>query len=85
MNESLQGFIKTLLGSLRDLTPIVLVIGFFQLAVIQQPIDNIAEIGVGLFLVVLGLTFFIYGLEMGLFPAERGWLMRLRKKAVCLG
>ena len=80
MNESLQGFIKTLLGSLRDLTPIVLVIGFFQLAVIQQPIDNIAEIGAGLFLVVLGLTFFIYGLEMGLFPAGEGMADALAKK-----
>jgi len=80
MNESLQGFIKTLLGSLRDLAPIVLVIGFFQLVVIQQPIDNIVEIGVGLFLVVLGLTFFIYGLEMGLFPAGEGMADALAKK-----
>lgn len=80
MNESLSGFIHTLLGSLRDLTPIILVIGFFQLVVLQQPIHNLPEIAFGLFLVVLGLTFFIYGLEMGLFPVGEGMAEALARK-----
>lgn len=54
--------------SLRDLAPIFLVIGFFQLAVLQQPIPNLGELLVGAVLVVLGLTLFIQGLELGLFP-----------------
>lgn len=57
-----------MLGSLRDLLPIVLVIAFFQLAVLQQPLDNVLQIFVGLVFVVMGLTFFIFGLEQGLFP-----------------
>ena len=48
--------------------PIILVIGFFQLVVLQQPIPNFLDIIIGTLFVVLGLTFFIYGLEMGLFP-----------------
>ena len=57
-----------MVGSLRDLAPIVLVIGFFQLAVLQQPIPDFIGLVIGLACVVLGLTFFIFGLEMGLFP-----------------
>ncbi|MGD8874593.1 MAG: DUF1538 family protein, partial [Gammaproteobacteria bacterium] len=59
---------KSLLDSLRDLAPIILVITFFQLVVLQQPIPDLAGLLVGTLLVTLGLTFFIYGLEMGLFP-----------------
>ncbi len=57
-----------MLGSLRDLAPIILVIAFFQVFVLQQPPDNVAGLLTGTLFVVLGLTFFIYGLEMGLFP-----------------
>jgi hypothetical protein len=41
---------------------------FFQLAVLQQPIPNLVDLLFGTLLVVLGLTFFTFGLEMGLFP-----------------
>ena len=57
-----------MLGSLRDLSPIILVIMFFQLVVLQQPLPNTVDLLIGTLLVVSGLTFFIYGLEMGLFP-----------------
>jgi len=68
MNKQLELFIKALIDSIRDLAPIVIVIAFFQLAVLQQPIPNLGDIFSGAVLVVLGLTFFIRGLEMGLFP-----------------
>jgi uncharacterized membrane protein (DUF2068 family) len=61
-------FLKSLLGSFYDLLPIVVVIGFFQLAVLQQPIPNLLEILIGSFFVLIGLTLFVQGLEMGLFP-----------------
>ncbi len=57
-----------MLNSLRDLLPIILVIAFFQLFVLQQHIPNFLDLILGTLFVVLGLTFFIYGLEMGLFP-----------------
>jgi len=57
-----------LLGSLRDLAPVILVIAFFQLAVVQQPIPDLGGLLAGTALVVVGLTLFVRGLEMGLFP-----------------
>jgi len=63
-----QAFLKILLDSFRDLLPIITVIGFFQFAVLQQPIPNINELLVGTFFVVVGLTLFVQGLELGLFP-----------------
>lgn len=53
---------------MRDLLPIVLVIAFFQIVVLQQSPENLSQTFVGLLFVVLGLTFFIFGLEQGLFP-----------------
>jgi hypothetical protein len=94
MNQQFLVFFKALLGSCKDLLPIILVIAFFQFVVLQQPMPNIGDILVGLLLVVLGLTFFIYGLEMGLFPigesmaqafAKKGSISWLLTFAFCLG
>ncbi|WP_040557217.1 DUF1538 domain-containing protein [Reinekea blandensis] len=60
--------LKHLFGSLRDLLPIVLVILFFQFLVLRQPLPDVLDILIGTLLVVLGLTLFIQGLELGLFP-----------------
>jgi len=56
------------LGSLRDLTPIVVVISIFQIFVIKQPIGELLALTEGALSIVLGLTLFIYGLELALFP-----------------
>ena len=61
-------FLRPFIDSIRDLLPIILVIGFFQLVVLQQPIPNMGKLLFGTFMVVLGLTLFVRGLEMGLFP-----------------
>ncbi len=88
------GFGKSLLGSFRDLLPILAVIGFFQAVVVQQPLANVGSIMVGLVLVVVGLTLFVYGLELGLFPigdsmahafARKGSLAWLLAFAFALG
>jgi len=55
-------------GSVRDLMPIVAVIGVFQLLVFRQPLENTGQVLLGLGLVVAGLTLFMFGLEAGLFP-----------------
>lgn len=94
MHQQFIIFFKSLIGSCKDLLPIVLVIAFFQFAVLQQPLPNLGDILLGLILVVLGLTFFIYGLEMGLFPigesmaqsfAKKGSIWWLLTFAFCLG
>ena len=85
---------RAMLGSLRDLLPIVAVIAFFQLAVLLEPLPHLFYILIGLLLVVLGLTFFIFGLEMGLFPigesmaqafARKGSVFWLLTFSFCLG
>lgn len=55
-------------SSLKDLAPILIVVAVFQLGVLQQPLPNLVETAIGVLLVLLGLTFFINGLELGLFP-----------------
>jgi len=83
-----------LVGALRDLAPIVAVIAFFQIVVLQQPFPNLAEVLVGLLCVVAGLALFIQGLESGLFPlgeaiaqafARKGSATALFAFAFCLG
>jgi hypothetical protein len=64
----LRQLLSSLLSSLRDLTPIILVVAFFQLAVVREPIPNLAGLLGGFVLVVIGLTLFVRGLDMGLFP-----------------
>nr|WP_083939948.1 DUF1538 domain-containing protein [Grimontia sedimenti] len=69
-----------MLGSLKDLLPIILVIGFFQIIVLQQPLPDSLSILIGLVLVVMGLTFFVFGLEMGLFPIGESMAHSLARK-----
>ena len=68
MKDQLPRFLAAMLDSIRDLAPIILVIAFFQIAILQQPIPNLGQLLGGTLLVVLGLTLFVRGLEMGLFP-----------------
>ncbi len=86
--------LQRLLVSLRDLAPIILVIGFFQIAVLQQPFPNLLGVTVGLLCVVGGLSLFMQGLEYGLFPlgetlaqsfASKRSLVALLSFAFCLG
>lgn len=56
------------LGSIRDLTPVVVVILFFQIIVLQQPASQLLGLIEGALLVLVGLTVFVYGLELALFP-----------------
>jgi len=66
--EQLKFFGNLLKGSFRDLLPIIVVICFFQFAILQQVPDNTIQIAIGLFIVAVGLAIFLYGLEIGIFP-----------------
>jgi hypothetical protein len=78
---------RTLLGSLRDLTPVVAVVFVFHVAVLRQPATDLLAFLEGAVLVVIGLTLLMYGLQLALLPigealanalAERGsfaWLL----------
>lgn len=63
-----RGFLTILFSSMRDLLPIILVVAFFQLAVIGQPLPDAAALLLGIVFVVFGLALFVYGLNISLFP-----------------
>jgi hypothetical protein len=66
--------------SLRDLLPIILVVLFFQLVVFRQPLPQAGKLCIGLGFVVAGLSLFIKGLEMGLFPLGEAMAYDFAKK-----
>lgn len=80
MLKGLKALFHSMLGSVRDLLPIIVVISFFQIFVLKQPVPDLLGIATGVFLVILGLTFFIFGLEMGLFPIGESMAQAFAKK-----
>ncbi|ACR11299.1 DUF1538 domain-containing protein [Teredinibacter turnerae] len=64
-------FIGVFIATLRDVLPIAGILFGFQLFVIRKPIPNLANVLLGFFLVLLGLTFFLLGLQEALFPIGR--------------
>lgn len=67
-------------ASLFDLLPIIVVVAFFQIVVLQQPFPNLKDILTGLVFVVVGLMLFIEGLVIGLFPIGENLSYSLVKK-----
>lgn len=57
-----------LLNSIRDILPIMAILIGFQLLVLRKPVPNPHRVVVGFFAVLFGITLFIQGLEMALFP-----------------
>lgn len=76
----LRKILKKLSSALKDVLPIILVVVFFQYAVIQKPIPNLDQVLTGLVFVVIGLMLFVEGLEMGLFPLGETMAYALAKK-----
>lgn len=72
--------LKKLWDAFTDLLPIILVIAFFQLVVLRQPLPQLGEVVLGALLVVTGLSLFIQGLEMGMFPVGEAMAHALARK-----
>ena len=68
MIEWLLHFVLKLLQTCRDILPIATVIIGFQLLVIRRPLANPKKTLIGFIFVLLGIVFFLEGLEMALFP-----------------
>jgi hypothetical protein len=73
-------FVKQLLISSIDLVPILAVVLIFQLFVIQKPVPDVANLIFGTLLVILGLTLFVQGLELSLFPIGASMAHAFAKK-----
>ncbi len=80
MKNSLIALGRDALDSLRDLMPIVAVVVAFQLFVFKQPAGNLLALLLGSLLVVAGLSFFIFGLRLALFPVGERLAHSLARK-----
>ena len=80
MKESLIALSRDALGSLRDLLPVVVVISIFQIFVVRESAAGLLPMATGALLVVAGLTFFIFGLRLALFPVGEGLAHALARK-----
>ena len=80
MKDSLIALTKDALGSLRDLLPIALVISVFQIFVFRESAAALFSMATGALLIIAGLTFFIFGLRIALFPIGEGLAYSLARK-----
>ncbi len=67
MNFLLQ-LAQVLLETIRDVLPILVIIGGFQFFAIRRPVPNLKRVALGVVYVILGLALFLKGLEQALFP-----------------
>ena len=68
MLQALASLGRLILGTTRDLAPIIVVVAFFQIVVLEQPFPDLEKIAGGLVMVMVGLALFVQGLQTGLFP-----------------
>jgi len=81
MADLLMDFVWVLLYTLRDILPILLLVVFFQLFVLKQPIPHLKRVIQGGIYVVLGLALFLVGLEKALFPVGKIMAIQLSDPA----
>lgn len=70
-------FLRTLL----DVLPIVALILFFQLVVVNQPVPRLRSVMIGIIHVIIGLSLFLIGLEKALFPLGESMAQQLSNPA----
>ena len=80
MKEPLIALARDARDSLRDLLPIIAVVSTFQIFVFRQPASGLLSLALGSLLVLAGLTFFIFGLRLALFPVGEGLAYSLARK-----
>ena len=66
--EALLHLADTFLDTIFDVLPIIAILLGFQLFVLRRTIPNLKKVLIGFVCVLLGLSFFLQGLEMALFP-----------------
>ena len=66
-----------LLATFFDILPIVIIIFGFQFLVIRKRVQNLKSVLTGMLYVLIGITFFLLGLEQALFPIGRSMAEQL--------
>ncbi|NOT85010.1 MAG: DUF1538 domain-containing protein [Methylococcaceae bacterium] len=81
MTAWLWHFATSLWATCGDVLPIVAIIVGFQLLVIRKPLPNLAKTLIGFIYVIFGVTFFLEGLQMALFPLGKLMAVQLTAPA----
>ena len=68
MAALMQMIMETLLDTLKDIAPIIIMLLFFQLAVLRVPMIAPKRVLRGFAYVILGMVFFMMGLQEAIFP-----------------
>jgi hypothetical protein len=79
-HKTLSYILKKLKQAVADLLPIILVILFFQFFIFRQPLPQLSDMIIGSIMVVIGLSMFMQGLEMALFPLGENMAQALTRK-----
>lgn len=69
--ELLTSLLSIFFSTIKDVLPIAAIIFGFQLFVIRKPIANLRRVLIGFVYVIVGLAFFLLGLEKALFPVGK--------------
>jgi len=68
MAELIQMFMDTLQRTLRDIAPIIIMLLFFQFIILRAPLIAPMRVLRGFAYVILGMVFFLMGLQEAIFP-----------------
>lgn len=64
-------------STVQDVAPIVMLIAFFQIIVLKKSVPNLQQLALGIIFVIIGLSFFLIGLERALFPIGETMALQL--------
>ena len=64
----LSDLFNTFIGTIGDVIPIAVIIFGFQVVILRRPVPNLPRVLLGFLFVLLGMAFFLTGLERALFP-----------------
>lgn len=83
--EFFYDFKSVLFATLKDVLPIILLIGGFQFLVLRMPIPHLRRVLAGGVCVIIGLTLFLVGLDKALFPLGKIMATQLSDPAFIYG
>ena len=83
--ETLTSFFWTAIATCRDVRPIADDLFGFQFLVIRRPLPRLRQIIIGFVYVIVGLSFFLIGLEQALFPLGKLMAQQLTDPAFIHG
>jgi len=82
---TLSDLFLTILGTSRDVIPIILILLGFQFLVIRRRVTNLKRIIIGFIYVLIGLSLFLLGLEKALFPLGKVMAEQLTDPVFIIG